>query len=41
MKEFGAYYQAHLATNLRRHGVAVALDEDRGGADHSDPGACS
>ena len=30
--EFGAYYQAHLATNLRRHGVAVALDEATGAA---------
>ena len=32
VKEFGAYYQAHLATNLRRHGVAVALDEATGAA---------
>jgi hypothetical protein len=32
VKEFGAYYQAHLATNLRRHGVAVALDPATGAA---------
>ena len=30
--EFGAYYQAHVATNLRRHGVEVALDERTGAA---------
>jgi hypothetical protein len=30
--EFGAYYQAHLATNLRRHGVEVVLDEATGAA---------
>ena len=32
IKEFGAYYQAHLATNLRRHGVEVALDSATGAA---------
>jgi hypothetical protein len=32
IKEFGAYYQAHLATNLRRHGVEVALDSATGSA---------
>lgn len=32
VKEFGAYYQAHLATNLRRHGVEVALDPATGAA---------
>ncbi len=32
IKEFGAYYQAHLATNLRRHGVEVALDPETGAA---------
>ncbi len=30
--EFGAYYQAHVATNLRRHGVEVVLDERTGAA---------
>ena len=30
--EFGALYQAHLATNLRRHGVDVVLDEATGAA---------
>ncbi len=30
--EFGAYYQAHVATNLRRHGVEVMLDERTGAA---------
>jgi len=30
--EFGALYQAHLATNLRRHGVEVVLDEPTGAA---------
>jgi hypothetical protein len=30
--EFGAYYQAHVASNLRRHGVEVALDERTGAA---------
>lgn len=30
--EWGALYQAHLATNLRRHGIAVALDEVTGAA---------
>ena len=30
--EFGALYQAYLASNLRRHGVAVALDEATGAA---------
>lgn len=30
--EFGAYYQAHVATNLRRHGVEVGLDERTGAA---------
>ena len=28
----GALYQAHLATNLRRHGIAAALDEATGAA---------
>lgn len=28
--EFGAYYQAQLATNLRRHGVEVVLDAETG-----------
>ncbi|MBW4025707.1 MAG: relaxase domain-containing protein, partial [Proteobacteria bacterium] len=32
IKEFGAYYQAHLATNLRCHGVEVALDPATGAA---------
>jgi DNA-binding protein YbaB len=27
VKEWGALYQAYLATNLRRHGVAVVLDD--------------
>ena len=30
--EWGALYQAHLATNLRWHGIAVALDEATGAA---------
>lgn len=30
--EFGAYYQAHVASNLRRHGVEVVLDERTGAA---------
>jgi len=30
--EWGALYQAHLATNLRRHGIDVALDEATGAA---------
>ena len=30
--EFGAYYQAHVATNLRRYGVEVVLDERTGAA---------
>lgn len=30
--EFGAYYQAHVATNLRRHGIEVELDEATGAA---------
>ncbi len=30
--EFGAYYQAHVATNLRRHGIDVELDEATGAA---------
>jgi len=30
--EWGALYQAHLATNLRRHGIAVALDAASGAA---------
>jgi hypothetical protein len=30
--EFGAYYQAHLAQNLRRLGVATRLDERTGAA---------
>ena len=30
--EFGALYQAHLATNLRKHGVEVVLDEPTGAA---------
>ena len=30
--EWGALYQAHLATNLRRHGVDVALDAGTGAA---------
>ena len=30
--EFGAYYQAQLATNLRRHGVEVVLDAETGAA---------
>jgi hypothetical protein len=30
--EFGAYYQAHLAQNLRRLGVAVILDRETGAA---------
>jgi hypothetical protein len=30
--EWGALYQAHLATNLRRHGIDVALDTDTGAA---------
>ena len=30
--EWGALYQAHLATNLRRHGVEVALDGATGAA---------
>jgi hypothetical protein len=32
IKEFGAYYQAHLATGLRRHGVEVVLDPATGAA---------
>ena len=32
VKEWGALYQAHVATNLRRHGVDVALDEKTGAA---------
>ncbi|UEM08137.1 relaxase domain-containing protein (plasmid) [Skermanella rosea] len=32
VKEFGAYYQAHVATNLRRHGIEVALDPETGAA---------
>jgi hypothetical protein len=32
VREFGAYYQAHVATNLRRHGVEVVLDERTGAA---------
>ena len=32
VKEWGALYQAHVATNLRRHGVEVALDKDTGAA---------
>lgn len=30
--EWGALYQAHLATNLRRAGIEVALDPERGSA---------
>jgi len=30
--EFGAYYQAHLATNLRRNGIDAVLDERTGAA---------
>jgi hypothetical protein len=30
--EWGALYQAHLATNLRRHGIDVVLDEATGAA---------
>ena len=30
--EWGALYQAHLATNLRRHGIEVALDGATGAA---------
>jgi hypothetical protein len=30
--EFGALYQAYLGTNLRRHGIEVALDEATGAA---------
>ena len=30
--EFGAYYQAHVATNLRCHGIEVELDEATGAA---------
>ncbi|HUN38914.1 MAG TPA: MobF family relaxase [Acetobacteraceae bacterium] len=30
--EWGALYQAHLATNLRRHGIDVALDAATGAA---------
>lgn len=30
--EYGAYYQAHVATNLRRSGVDVVLDENTGAA---------
>ena len=30
--EVGAYYQAHLATNLRAHGIAVELDAKTGTA---------
>ncbi|MDQ2801592.1 MAG: relaxase domain-containing protein, partial [Pseudomonadota bacterium] len=30
--EFGGYYQAHVATNLRRHGVEVVLEERTGAA---------
>ncbi|MGI4942110.1 MAG: MobF family relaxase, partial [Janthinobacterium lividum] len=32
IKEFGATYQAYLATNLRRHGIEVALDAETGAA---------
>ena len=32
IKEFGATYQAYLATNLRRHGIAVELDPETGAA---------
>lgn len=32
VREFGKYYQAHLATNLRRHGVDVRLDLKSGNA---------
>lgn len=30
--EFGAYYQAHVAQNLRRHGVEIVLDPATGAA---------
>lgn len=30
--EWGALYQAHLATNLRRHGIDIALDDATGAA---------
>ena len=40
--EFGALYQAYLATNLRGLGVDVVLDEATGGgAGHRHPGACA
>jgi len=32
VKEFGGYYQAHLAQNLRRYGTEVVLDEKTGAA---------
>lgn len=32
VKEFGGYYQAHLAQNLRRYGAEVVLDEKTGAA---------
>lgn len=32
VKEFGGYYQAHLAQNLRRYGAEVVLDERTGAA---------
>lgn len=32
IKEFGATYHAYLATNLRRHGIEMALDPETGAA---------
>ena len=35
----GVLYQAHLATNLRRHGIAAARDEATGAARDEATGA--